>query len=257
MGIAKGLMASFLLQLAFALTILNLIVRARKGLKLPKIRRVAGLDAMDEAIGRATEMGRPVFYSPGIGDLQNAQTLASFAVLGHVAKTCARYDTRLLVGNRNATVQPITEEVVREAHLSVGKPDKYDATNIQFLSDQQWGYASGVQGIMKREQVAASVMVGAFWAESLLFAEVGQQLGAIQVAGTANTHQIPFFVSACDYSLIGEEIYAASAYLSKDPVLVGNLIGLDLGKMFAAVLILVGALLATVGNQTLSKLMLQ
>lgn len=255
MGIAKGLLASFFLQLAFALTMLSLIFRARKGLKLPKIRRVAGLDAMDEAIGRATEMGRPVFYSPGIGDLQNAQTLASFAVLGYVAKSCARYDTRLIVGTRNATVQPIAEEIVHEAHLSVGKPDKYDPANIQFLSDQQWGYASGVQGIIKRDHVAASVMVGAFWAESLLFAEVGQQMGAIQVAGTANTHQIPFFVSACDYALIGEEIYAASAYLSKDPVLVGNLIGLDWGKMFAAVLILAGALFATFGNQTLTKIL--
>ena len=66
---------------------------------------------------------------------------------------------------------------------------------------------------MYREQPAANILVRAFWAESLIFAEVGAIAGALQIAGTANTHQIQFFVAACDYCLIGEELYAASAYL--------------------------------------------
>ena len=87
--------------------------------------------------------------------------------------------------------------------------------------------------------------MGAFFAESLLLAETGFSMGAIQVAGTANVHQLPFFVVACDYTLIGEELYAASAYLSKEPKLVGALKGADLMKLAVIAALLVGCLLET------------
>ena len=61
--------------------------------------------------------------------------------------------------------------------------------------------------------------MGKFFAESLLFAETGNSIGAIQIAGTGSQTQIPFFVTACDYTLMGEEFFAASAYLSKEPEL--------------------------------------
>lgn len=244
--IAKNQIATFLLELAFCIGLLVMISRARAGKKVPEIRKVNGLDALDEAIGRATEMGRPVHYSPGIGDLSNSQTLASFAMLAYVARMCAKYDTRLIVSSRIPTVTPVMEETVRAAYTDMNKADSFNPNDIRFLSDDQFGYASGVVGLMQREQVAANVLFGAFWAESLIFAEVGSQSGAIQISGTANTAQIPFFVAACDYTLLGEEIYAASAYLSRDPVLVGNLVGQDWGKWAAAALIVAGSILSTI-----------
>jgi hypothetical protein len=243
------------LQLVFCIAIAMLITRARKGQKVPTVRKVAGLDALDEAIGRATEMGATVHYSPGIGDIANAQTLASFAILGYVAKTCAKYDTRLIQTNRNNVVYSVAEEVVKQAYADVGKSDAFNPDDVRFLSEDQFGYASACVGIMHREKVRANILIGAFWAESLIFAEVGAQIGSIQIAGTANTHQIPFFIAACDYALLGEEIYAASAYLTREPVLVGCLIAQDWGKMFGVALIVVGAIMATVKNNALRDLL--
>jgi hypothetical protein len=137
----------------------------------------------------------------------------------------------------------------------MNKGDSFNPMDVRYLSDDQFGYAAGVMGIMQREQVAANILFGAFWAESLIFAEVGSQSGAIQIAGTAATAQIPFFVAACDYTLIGEEMYAASAYLSRDPVLVGNLVGQDYGKWAASLLILAGSILATMKNPWLTTLL--
>jgi hypothetical protein len=108
---------------------------------------------------------------------------------------------------------------------------------------------------MFREQPAANILVGAFWAESLIFAEVGAIAGAIQISGTANTHQIPFFVAACDYCLIGEELYAASAYLSKEPVLLASLVAQDWGKMVGVVLIVLGTIMVSVGSDSLTTLL--
>jgi hypothetical protein len=67
------------------------------------------------------------------------------------------------------------------------------------------------------------------------------------VAGTANVHQLPFFVVACDYTLIGEELYAASAYLSGEPKLVGALKGADLMKIVIIVSMILGCVLENMG----------
>lgn len=253
--IQPGLQATLILELLFCVAVGVMIARTRKGRKVPAIRKVAGLDALDEAIGRATEMGATVHFSPGIGDIANAQTLAAIAILGHVARTCAKYDTRLIQTNRDNVVYSICEEVVKSAYADVGKADAFNADDVRFLSQDQFGYASGCVGIMLREKVRANILIGAFWAESLIFAEVGAQTGSIQIAGTANTHQIPFFIAACDYALLGEEIYAASAYLSREPILVGCLIVQDWGKMAAVLLTLAGAVMATLKNNALRDLL--
>jgi hypothetical protein len=92
---------------------------------------------------------------------------------------------------------------------------------------------------------AACFYFGQFYAESLFLAETGNSIGALQIAGTAETTQLPFFVAACDYTLIGEEFFAASAYLSGEPDQLGAVKGQDFGKLVAAGLILIGVVLAT------------
>jgi hypothetical protein len=98
---------------------------------------------------------------------------------------------------------------------------------------------------MLRKQPAANFFMGSYFAEALLLTETGASTGAIQIAGTDSDHQLPFFVTTCDYTLIGEELYAASAYLSREPVQVGTLRGQDIGKIIIMTSIVMGTLLAT------------
>ena len=207
------------------------------------VRRIPGLNAIEEAVGRATEMGRPVLYVPGIGEIDNIMTIASLTILSHVAKITARYETPLIVPTARAVVMSAAEEVVKEAYAAVGKPDGYNPDNIRYLSDAQFAFAGAVNGIMLREKPAANLYMGAFWAESLLLAETGFEAGAIQVAGTAMVSQLPFFVTACDFTLMGEELYAASAYLSREPKLLGGLKGSDWMKVLSITLMTAGIVL--------------
>lgn len=239
---------AFFLMLFMTVIVWVMIARARGAKKIPAIRKLAGLDAIDEAIGRATEMGRPVHFSPGLGGVTDPETFAFFATLGHVAKQAARYDTRLINTHRNQYVYAIADEIIRQAYLEAGRPDAYNPDDVRYLSPYQFAYASGVIGIFQREKIAANLMIGYFYAEALIFAEAGYQAGAIQVAGTTSTAQLPFFVAACDYTLIGEEIYAGSAYLSKDPVLTGSVVGQDIAKIGIFLLILVGTIIANFNN---------
>jgi len=230
----------------FFAVIIIYIERAKVGKSL-FIRRIAGLDAIEEAVGRATEMGKPVLYISGIEDVDNIQTVASMIILGNVAKMVAGYDTPLYVPICMPFVVPIAEERVKEGYAAAGKPDAYNRDNVRYISSEQFAYAAGVNGIMMREKPAANLMFGSFYAESLLMAETGLATGAIQVAGTANIHQLPFFVVACDYTIIGEELFATSAYLSKEPKLLGSLKGSDLVKAIIMVILALGAILDTLG----------
>jgi hypothetical protein len=220
------------------------------------IRKIPGLSAIGEAVGRATEMGRPVLYVPGIGALQQIQTLASLVILGEVAKVTAEYDTPIIVPTRDPIVYTAAEEIVKESYMDVGRPDAFNQDNIRFLTSQQFAYVAGVNGIMLREKPAANLYMGVFYAESLMLAETGFEAGAIQVAGTAMVSQIPFFIAACDYTLIGEELYAASAYLSKDPKLLVGLKVSDIGKILFAVITIIGVITITLGKTGFADLFL-
>ncbi len=226
--------------------VLFFIRHARKGKKL-FIRKMSGLDAVDEAIGRATEMGRPILFVPGIMDLDNVQTLAGLTILGHTAKTVAEYDTKLDVPVSRSLVLTAGREIIKQSYLEAGRPDAYNENMVHYLTDAQFGYVAGVNGIIVRDEPATCFYMGAFYAESLILAETGNAAGAIQIAGTAMPSQLPFFVAACDYTLIGEELFAASAYLSQDPKQLGSLKGQDIGKLIAMISIFLGALAATIG----------
>lgn len=239
--------------------VIYFVDRAAKG-RVPRLRRVAGLDMMDEAIGRATEMGRPVFASHGIASMTDStsgpQTIAGLGVLSYLAEKCGEVGSKLYVPVRNLTVWPIAVEIVEMGYKAAGKPEDFDATDqVRFLSSDQFGFSSNYMGWMWRERAAANIMIGAYWAESLQLAETGARVGSMQIAGTANTHQIPFFIAACDYCLIGEEIYSAGAYLSKDEEMIGSLAGQDMGKLLAIALIILGTLLVTAGSDILTKLL--
>jgi len=232
-----------ILIVVFCAPILINILRAHRG-KAVYLRPIAGLEAIDEAVGRATEMGQPVFYSPGLGGV-DITTLASLAILKRVAKLAAQYNTRLIATTSSYLLYPMMEGIIREAYVEQGKGDMFSSDNVIFIQGQ-FPYAVGSVGIMHRERVAAAFFFGSFYAEALILAEGGNSIGAIQVAGTVSTLQVPFFIVACDYTVIGEEYFAASAYLSKDPTMTGSLAGQDIGKFVILSLIVLGTVFATI-----------
>lgn len=210
-----------------------------KGKKDLYVRRIPGLNALDDAIGRATEMGRPVLMVPGIGAL-NAISVQAINIFAQVTKTAAQFGTPIRLCCMDAAVYTVAQETIRDVYQSQGEIERYDMDSVQFVSDRQFAFAAGVSGIIHREKCAATFFLGEFYAESLIFAETANAVGAIQVAGSTQTVQTPFFIAACDYVLIGDEFYAASAYLTREPVLVGSLIGQDWAKIVAAIMIFFG-----------------
>ncbi|HHY34551.1 MAG TPA: hypothetical protein GX510_02760 [Firmicutes bacterium] len=241
----KGCVFGFLVGIALFVLTYIMIQRARAGLKIPEIRHIPGLEAFEEAVGRATEMGRPVHITDYYEYMGDYDTFAFWSYLSHVAKLCASYDTRIINTNSDYLTMVVNEEIIRQAYLEAGRPDAFNRDDVRFLSDWQFGYTMGVAGIVAREKPAAQFLIGYFYAEALIIAESGNLVGAVQVAATSATAQMPFFVAACDYTLIGEEYYAGAALLSKEPVIYGSVVAEDLMRVAFYALIIAGAILAT------------
>lgn len=233
--------ANWLITLAFCLmsgTIVISILLARRGRGM-YLRRIPGLSAIEEAVGRATEMGKPIFFSTGLWGI-DITTLQALSILAYIVKMAATHATRIIVGTADATLLPVAEESVREAYDKVGRAELFRPEDVRFVSDSQFAYALGSVGIMSREQTATNFYFGQFFAEALILTENGRALGALQVAGTPDPVQIPFFIATCDYVVIGDEYYAASAYLTREPTLTGSLVGQDIVKAGIVLLILWG-----------------
>lgn len=220
------------------------IEKARKGEKL-FVRKISGLDAIDDAVGRATEMGRPILFSFGLGAITDVVTIAALSILSKIAKKSAEYGTRLIIPNYDPIVMTAAQETVKEAYLESGRPDLYKEGDITYLTSDQFGYAAGCDGIIMREKPGAIFWQGYFFAESLILAETGHAVGAIQIAGTTAITQLPFFIAACDYTLIGEEMFAASCYLKPEPQMLGSLKGEDFLKAIILIILVISVVTAT------------
>lgn len=258
MTIIPGKIFSFLVLIVLSILTVYMIEKMQTSSEPVDVRRLAGLDALQEVVGRATETGRPIHYNPGMGSVESASTgarvLGGMEVLGWLSYQCARYDTRLISTYCAPSTYAIAREVIRNGYVQAGKPENFNEETAQFLSSDQMAFAMGAVAIMQREHIASNVLIGSYGAECLLLAEAGNTLGAIQISGDTNAYQLPFLIVTCDYSLIGEELFAAGAVLSNNRDVYGSLIAQDYGKLAAVVLLIAGSVMATFGNTLLTKL---
>ncbi|MBU4487256.1 MAG: hypothetical protein KKD38_10060 [Candidatus Delongbacteria bacterium] len=213
------------------------------------IRRIPGLDAIDDAVGRATEMGKPIIYDSGIGAFINPQTIASMLILKSVAKKVAEFKAEIIYPAYDPIVLQVAEEMIASGFLDAGYPEDHKKDNCFFMVQDQFAFAAGLAGLIARKKPATALHFGSYAAESLLISEAGFAAGAIQVAGTVEASQLPFFITACDYTLIGEELYAAAAYLSRDAQILSNLKLSDYGKILFGILFLLGTILLTINSE--------
>ncbi len=242
--VAKTPVLVFDIIYAAAFFIFLLLARAGRPMF---IRKIAGLEELDNAVGRSTEMGKPILFVPGLGYISDLPTISALTILKHVAKKAAEYETRIIVPNSDPFVMVAAKEVVKEAYTEAGRPDLYNDDDVFFLTRMQFAYAAGVDGIMLRQRPGAVFHMGMFYAESLILAETGFSVGAIQVAGTSSVDQLPFFIAACDYTLIGEELYAASAYLSRNALQIATLKAEDVFKIAMAAAAVIMSVVASLG----------
>jgi len=223
------------------------------------IRSMPAMQAIPEAVGRAAEMGRPVFWTPGIsGSLDNSsqgpQVLAAISILEFVTEECVKAGVHIHAICPLPDALPLVEETMRTAYLREGKPEEFSPEQITFIS-QQSAYLSGTLGYFQRERPASNILVGGFYYESVVIGEAGNHIGAMQIGGTNNTHQMPFMVATCDYMMLAEELFAAGAAITMNRDMLGSIKGEDIMKLLLVALTAVGFILGAINVTIIADLL--
>lgn len=244
LGIGEQQALMFVLLLPFFPLLLLLNRRIRERGK-PLLRSIPGYEALDQYAGQATESGRCLHISmgtAGIGATETAETVAGLSVLERVAAQAAVSGLKPIVTVSDPSLLPVAQDVVRNAYAVHGYREEYDPTCVRFVSPDKVAYSVGVADVLDHSEVAANIMVGSFSDEFLLMSEVGARRGLGQVGGTTSPQVLPFVYASVDHTLIGEEIFAAGAYLLDKTSHIASLATQDWLRTAVIVTIIIGIL---------------
>jgi hypothetical protein len=244
------------LLIFFFLDLLVFYYMARKGKTFEIKKKIAAFEMLPEAVGRATEMGKPMHGATGGSSTtswRGPHVVAGLTVMGYVAELCAKSGVALYVSPIEPDQLVLAEDAVRGGYTRAGRPDLFKREYILFHGREDASYAIGIWGFLDRERPAAQLLLGGYGSEALQIAEMGNKIGALQIGGTPTTWQVPFLAVSVDYLMIGDELFAAGCIASRDPLDASFMIGEDVLKGLIIFLIVIGALAATLGSDLLPK----
>lgn len=226
--------------------------RAIAGKRAISRRALPGLDVIRQALARGAETGRAIHLSPGGGAIgtrsTTVETVAGLLAAERVAAEAALNGAPILASSGDAVAHLALRGTLRQAYQQAGLGQDYDPTNVQLLAHQDpMAYVAGVTGLYARQKLEASQLLGSFGQEFMLAGEDGAQRGVPQFGGATTTTALPLIYLTTEGTLIGEEIYAAEAYLARSPAPLARLLTQDVLRTVVIVAIVVLMLLAAVG----------
>jgi len=253
----SGTIFPFVVLITIAVSGIVTIIIGLRG-RVFNLRRLSAVEALYPAVGRAVEMGGAVHWCMGTGRGRSIQDIAgqsavSFLVLQRLARHCAKLGARLLPSLGQPEAVPLVDAICSQAFLAENVPQNWKSEDIGFFPESS--YEVSIPLRLQNENVKSNVMIGEFVSEAVIIAESGVMAGAFQIGGTTAWNNIAYFVTTCDEFLIGEEIYAAGAYLSENPIEKSSLIGQDVAKFAMVLLMLIGVATVALGSQALVNLL--
>lgn len=238
----------------FLIPFFYLLYRAPRSVARPHLRAIPAYDSLKKLMSRAVETGQAVHVSigtAGVDSAQTADTLAGLYTLQFLADRAANSDIPPLATVTEPTALPAALHQLRRGYERQGYPDEHRLEHARFIAPPVNGsavpYAAGVMDILNHEPVAANVMLGAFGDEFLLMTEPGAQRGAFQMGGTSNPNVLPFVYLTMSEPILGEEIYAAGAYLLERVEHYTSLIAQDVFRVMVVLLVVLVVIARSLG----------
>lgn len=197
---------------------------------------------------KAVETGRGIHIGLGRADLGgqgNPASIAALETLDVMAKAGARSDTAPLTTVGDGALLLAAQDSLRAAHVGASRAQAYRQDMAHFISGRDFAmsYAAGVSDSLNQGELGSNILLGRFGAEIAIMAEAGQRLGLEQVIGSDDAQAMAIGLVVTDKALIGEELFAAGAYLQSKPAFLASLQLQDVLRVAVIVIILLVALL--------------
>lgn len=246
---ALSLSLAVIFLLVFAGLLLFFAAKVSRGHK-PSLRRIQAFDSIKSFTGRAIESGRPLHLSLGVGsmaDISTADSLAGLYTLDYLADQSAATGIHPIVSMADPTVMLFAQNRMRSAHGDNTQKASEAYRAVRWIAPQPAAYAAGVVNLIGTDDVETNIMVGRFGDEYLLMGEPAARRSTALVGGTSDPNTLPFVYATAQETLLGEEIYAAGAYLQRRPSHIASLLAQDTARWIIGIVIIGGVLATTLG----------
>lgn len=250
-------LAVLLVTLVFALTAITAVFigRARRRGHEPFILRVIpAYRSIPALVGAAIEANRPIHMAFGGSELGSADTvlaLASAEFFYNIAQRAAIGDAMPVLTTTAGITLPLAQDTLRRAYTVRGAMSRYRSGNVRWYpaGGRTLVYAAVLTSLQTEDTLSANVLAGGFGGELAL------------VGAAAARHDRPFLAVSdqldgqaaayvfADQPLIGEEVYAAGAYLNNSASQLGALVTTDILRWLVIISMLVGLVLALIRGE--------
>jgi hypothetical protein len=242
-----------LVGLAFLVIFFALmIVFATVGRGRPKryLREAPAFSRLSKGIGLAVEAGRRLHISlghGGVSGLQGMSAMIGLSMLQRIARAASISDRPPTATSGEATLAVLSQDTLRSVYHSIGAESQYEPTLGQLTGLTPLSFAAGAVPVIYDRQVSVNILAGHFGSEVALLTDAAERSGSLTLAGSDSLPGQAVLYAAAQEPLIGEELYAAGAYIQAGPMHLASVRAQDIARWGLVIIILILSALKMVG----------
>lgn len=237
------------LGLVFILVCLGLVFYFGFSARAPgkiNLRSIQAFKHLRREIDLAVEAGKRLHISLGrgnINDLQGGAAFIGLTLLDRCARAASNSDMPPITTSGDGVINILSQDTLQNTYRSLATQERYDPTNARLTGLTPLAYAAGAMPTIQDEQVSANIFAGHFGAEVALLTEAGERNRSMTMAGSDSISAQAVLYATADEPLLGEELYAAGAYLGESLIHSASLRMQDIMRWVLVAAIIIGAIL--------------
>lgn len=235
--------------LIFAVVLLLGVIFLRR--RFPgALRRIEAYERLNRSVGLAVESGTRLHISLGRGNLftaRGASALAGLAMLRRLSERTSLSDRPPIVTSGDASLAILSQDTLQSGYRAAGAEDQYRFSTGRLTGLTPFSYAAGTVPVMRDENVSTNIFLGDFGPESALLVEAAERENTTIIAASDNISAQSVLFASSQEPLIGEELFAAGAYIGAGPAHEASLTVQDILRWLIIGAIAIGSLLKFVG----------
>lgn len=233
------------------LTIILLVGLSLLRSRLPiALRQIDAYDRLSRSVGLAVENGTRLHISLGRGNLfttRGASALAGLAMLRKLTERTSLSDRPPVVTTGDASLAILSQDTLQSGYRAAGAEEQYRFSTGRLTGLTPFSYAAGTIPVIRDEGISANIFMGDFGSESALLTESSERVNTTVIAASDNLSAQSVFYAASQDPLIGEELFAAGAYVGAGAVHEASLTVQDILRWLVILAILIGSGLKFLG----------
>jgi len=213
-------------------------------------RIIAAYERLNRSVGLAVENGTRLHISLGRGSLFTARggsALAGLAMLRRLAERTSVSDRPPVVTTGDASLAILSQDTLQSGYRAAGAEEQYRFSTGRLTGLTPFSYAAGALPTIHDENVSANIIIGDLGTEAGLLAEASDRENTNLIAASDNLSAQSVFYASAQEPLIGEELFAAGAYVGAGASHEASLNVQDILRWLIILAIIIGAGLKILG----------